>query len=331
MELEVLRDHCSGIPETGVISIRAGGTRRQAQLATLDRPFKFPNTPEECSTFKVDVLNLLGSGRLAYDPSEDQYALSLEPPEGDEEGAAAGSMEVAFRVRRNDGERGVMEGGEDTGEQDADKRREQEARQYLEKHGLTSFMQFLMQSLMKDKPSNPYSFLQKQVTKRMVTEVSRSVAGDRIGDLLLEDKDLDSLVQKFSSPEALAEVTPEQLAQLERDAALAGDQLREDNARLRETKARLKEKYMQISGEMSELHKQLPAEEAADLPEMPPPQLGESPQMATYREIAHMQGEITSLAKENAALVTQLAGMRTQMDQVHNEIQDIQTAPAVSA
>lgn len=320
MELEVL--HHSGIPETGIISIRAGSTRRQAQLATLDRAFKFPNEPEECSTFKVDVLNMLGSARLAYNPSEDQYSLMLDPVEG---GAVqpdeSSGMEVAFRVRRCDNAKG--EGVEDAtaqeASQDRDKQKEQDARQYLEKHGLTTFMQFLMQSLMKDKPANPYSFLQKQVTKRMVSEVSRSIGGDRI-DMLLEDKGLDALIQNLSSGEAPFEVTAEQLEQLERDARLAGEQLRADNARLRETAASLKQKYGQLLEETAELQRTLPAAEA---PELPAVHDAASSQVAAYREIAQKQGEITALAQENAALVSQLGDMRMQIDSIYSDINDM--------
>lgn len=329
MELEVT--HHSGIPETGVLSIRAGGTRRQAQLATLDRPFKFPNRPEECSTFKVDVLNLLGSARLAYNPAEVEYSLALDPAEeAAGEAETPSGMEVVFQVRRCDGEKAV-EGGEDalapaldaSQDQDKDQRREQEARQYLEKHGLTTFMQFLMQSLMKDKPANPYSFLQKQVTKRMVSEVSRSIAGDRI-DLLLEDKGLDTLLQKFSSSTAPVEVTAEQLAQLERDAAVASEQLRADNARLRETAAKLKDKYGQLLEETAILQKQAMPESPLDATAMPASQQGESPQIVAYREIAAMQDEIKALAQENSALVSQLAGMRTTIDSVYTEIDEMQ-------
>jgi len=327
MELEVL--HHNGIPQTGVISIRAGGTRRQAQLASLDRPFKFPTRPEECNTFKVDVLDLLGSGRLAYNPSEDEYSLVLEPAEGVSASPDESSgMEVAFRVRSSDGEKAAELGEEAAAaDEERDRRKEQDARQYLEKHGLTNFMQFLMQSLMKDKPANPYSFLQKQVTKRMVSEVSRTIAGDRI-DLLVEDKGLDTLLEKFSSGEVPLEVTPEQLAQLERDAAAAGEQLRADNARLRETAARLKEKYGQLVEETTNLQKQVLPD--TQFPMMPAPQPGESQQLAAYREIAHMQDEITALAKENADLVSQLVGMRKTIDSVYCEIDDLQTNIAPS-
>lgn len=321
----MLRHH--GIPETSIISIRAGGTRRQAQLSTLDRPLKFPCEPEQSTTFKVDILDLLGSARLAYNPAENEYSLSLESVYGRGD---TNDMEVAFRVRRagdpSYGEpvspknAGAASRAEDDKAKDA--RRESAARDYLEKHGLTAFMQFLMQSLMKDKPPDPYSFLQKQITKRMVTEVSRSVAGDKVD--LLEDKGLETLLKRFNSPEAPLEVTTEQLEQLERDAAMAGEQLRADNARLRETAEQLKCRYGQLIDETAMMHQQAAAKaEAHGGPQMPPLAPGESPQIAAYREMARMQDDISGLAKENADLVAELANMRAGMDNVYGEIDEM--------
>ncbi|CAE8593196.1 unnamed protein product, partial [Polarella glacialis] len=108
-----------------------------------------------------------------------------------------------------------------------DKLKEASARDYLEKHGLTTFMQFLMQSLMKDKPSDPYSFLQRQVTKRMMVNAPEIT-------LLPEDSDLESLLTKLAM-EAPVDISCEDLELLEREAAIAGEQLRKDNLLLKET------------------------------------------------------------------------------------------------
>mmetsp|Transcript_81091 Transcript_81091/g.241623 ORF Transcript_81091/g.241623 Transcript_81091/m.241623 type:complete len:339 (-) Transcript_81091:108-1124(-) len=330
MELEVLRHQ--GIPETSIVSIRAGGTRRQAQLSQLDRPLKFPSGPESVNTFKIDVLDLLGTARLAYNPTESEYCLTLDPA-GD---SSPPNMELVFCVRRP-GEAGSAarssavagkdaEGAEGDAATDDEKTRDQKkemaAREYLDKHGLTTFMQFLMQSLMKDKPADPYSFLQKQVTKRMVTELSRNVAGEKVE--IPDDKGLEKLITTFTS-KAPASVTPEQLAVLEREAAAAGAQLRADNARLRETAEQLKNRYGQLLQETAMLQMQTTDEggSAPAGPQLPPAMPGESPQLIAYREIAQMQDEVSHLAKENADLVAQLATMRSSIDAVRGEIDDM--------
>lgn len=322
-----------GIPESSVISIRAGGTRRQATLNQLDRPLKFPIGPEGISTFKVDVLDLLGSARLAYNPAESEYSLSLEPAV---EGGGPTNMELAFVVRRQGEEpRQAAGGGAGVGRGDGggfgeggdvdptddekakDKKKELAAREYLEKHGLTSFMQFLMQSLMKDKPADPYSFLQKQVTKRMVTELSRSVAGEKVD--IPDEKGLEKLIKTFTSQQPSG-VTPEQLAVLEREAAAAGEQLRADNAKLREVADQLKSRYGQLLQETAQLQMQASEHDGGSAPQMPPQMPEESPQLAAYREIAAIQDEVSALARENSALVAQLATMRSSIDAVRGEI-----------
>jgi len=329
MEVEVLRH--SGIPESSMLSIRAGGTRRQAQLSQLDRPLKFPCGPEGVSTFKIDVLDLLGTARLAYNPGETEYSLSIDPVV---EGANS-LMEVVFSVRRPGEEHQPRAVGNTSvcdadaaatdDEKAKDHKKENAARDYLDKHGLTAFMQFLMQSLMKDKPADPYSFLQKQVTKRMVTELSRNVAGEKVD--IPEDKGLEKLISTFTS-KAPGVVTPEQLAELEREAAAAGEQLRSDNAKLKETAEQLKLRYGELLNETAQLQMQAADNATGALPPMPPRTADETPQLAAYREIAQIQEEVSALAKENSALVAQLATMRSSIDSVRGEIDDLHKAPS---
>ena len=87
-ELEVLST--AGIPKNGVISVRAGNTRRQVQLSCLERPLKFPSRPDDVLSLKVEVLDLLGSSRLPFVPLQDKYTLPIDPVR---EGAAGAVQE----------------------------------------------------------------------------------------------------------------------------------------------------------------------------------------------------------------------------------------------
>lgn len=314
---------CHGIPETSVLSIRAGSTRRQVNLSSLDKPLKFPGGPEQCATFKVDVLDLLGSSRLAYDPSESEYCLTLDP--ADENNARV--MEVAFSIRR-EGEARKSGYLSDEGwpltedERTTDERRELSARDYMEKHGLTNFMQFLMQSLMKDKPADPYAFLQKQVTKRLVTEISKQ------SHAKAEEEDGGAA---FLAKSLAPAVSCEELAALASQASATSGQLREDNRRLRDMTAQLKRRYWQLLEEGAPV-----VSTAAPTPAIPlqsveghgaiglAPLLevcpDESPQAAAYREIASEQEEVVRMARENSALVEELAQMRAKIDQVRDDV-----------
>jgi len=303
------------MPENGVLSIRAGGTRRQVQLSAYDRPLSFPCGPEEIPSFKVDALDLVGSARLAYTPGETTYNLELDPTSSLYE-----KVEVSFNIRRR-----ALGASRQSMDSDAahspeprrmqteedrvlDLRREQSAREYLETHGLTTFMQFLMQSLMKDKPGDPYAFLQKQVTKRMVAGSSRQVGAAM-------SSGVESLIASQTvSPQACT-VAPDQLLKLERDAAEASAQLTEDNRKLREMTGQLRMRYEQLMSP----HEPAPEEEEARAdPPAVPTML--PPHFQAYHDIAKLQDDITSLAKENSSLVVELSQMRSALDAVSKEI-----------
>jgi hypothetical protein len=297
MELSIV--HHSGLPESSVVSIRAGTVRRQAPVSALGKSFKFPNAPQETVNFKVEVLDLLASARLPYNPEEIDYALSLDPV-----AATAGNMEIGFKVK-SEASRAVSPtpaGAGDISADDASELRDRQekegaAKQYLESHGLTNFMQFLMASLMKDKPADPYLFLQKQVTKRMVAEHSRC-QHQGAGDLLTRIADAES---------PPSEVTPEQLTQLEKQAEEAAAKLRQDNISLRQTADDLKSRY----GQLLEESEQLQAIYQASSPERV---TDSNPQTQAYNDIARMQEEITQLAEQNHALVSQMAKMREKIN-----------------
>jgi len=203
-------------------------------------------------------------------------------------------------------------------------KREHEAKGYLEKHGLVSFMQFLMQSLMKDKPGDPYGFLQKQVAMR--------AAQARLMSQGMEDNQLNSLLTKLD-PDVSGAASPEQLKALEAEALEAGKRLAEDNEKLRGTASDLKAEYdklLQESMNLRDQHGSMP-----NLPAVtqttPNPKTtateGESQQVSAYREILAVQEEVSELAKENSELVDSLSKMMKQIEAVRGEIGSIDASP----
>merc|ERR1712217_297716 len=125
-------------------------------------------------------------------------------------------------------------------------------------------------------------------------------------------------------------------------AAAASEQLRLDNKRLRESAAQLKRRYWQLLEESGPV---IPSIATPALPvlkenetiqaaspvansNMPQAGFDETPQMAAYRDIAAMQDEVCSLAKENGSLVEDLANMRTAIDSVRSEIEALQRSKA---
>lgn len=318
MLLEVLSH--SGFPPNAVLSIRAGGTRRQLQCSHLDSPLKFPCGGKDSVSFKVDVLDLVGTARFAYNPSVTEYTVKLDNPI---EGGESTNMQLVCGLAANDDDACQAELGQ---LEEKVGKKEDAARDYLDKHGLTTFMQFLMHSLMKDKPADPYTYLQKQVTKRMVSEVSKTVAGDKFE--VMDDKELESLLAKVYTKSSVV-VTTEQLELLAREAAAAGDQLRADKERLRETTEQLKTNNRALvpdktaPEEIDTVSQRRKVSFAVDAGTRSPlSRLGndDSPEVAMYREIARMQEEVSALARENTGLVMQLSDMRTGIDTARGEL-----------
>lgn len=288
MELEVVRH--SGIPESSILSIRIGSTRRLVHLNQLERPLKFPVRPEEVSSVKIDVMDLSGTARVACNAKTKEYTIALESPE---EGETATGMEVAIKMKPQ----GL---GDAALDEEVEKKKEDEAKAYLEAHGLTSFMQFLIQSLMKDKPADPYGFMQRQVTKRVVATQTRESTDS--------EKQLEEILQKLSS-EASDSVPAEQLQALQQQAEAAGEQLRKDNEELRGMLNMLKTRYKLLLAENSELAKEV----------------GEDPAGV---DLAAAKDDIGGLVTENASLVSELTSMRKKIESMKGEVEKMKAQEA---
>jgi len=212
MEVEVLG--VDGAPKDAIVSIRAGSSRRQAQVSALTSsgtPFRFGGFA--CvNPFKLDLLQPLGTARLALKPGgSGTYTLPLETPDGDR----ASSVTLAVReVSRKQGDHEDL--GQDLFDRiDVDKdgvvsrqesaqalRREGEtrvlqpldngrplglcerggsarlpplekdgdrlpaaaavAKKYLESHNLLPFVRALLQTVVRERPDDPFAFIADQ-------------------------------------------------------------------------------------------------------------------------------------------------------------------------
>lgn len=284
MEVEV-RSH-EGIPTSSVISIRAGKTRRQAHIAQLDRAFKYPMNVEECSAVKVDILDLAGSARIACKPGVNEYSIPLETVTA---GGGYTGMAVDIRLK-------PLAGG---GEVDSPMhgKKQSDAKAYLEQHGVTGFMQFIIQSLMKDKPDDPYAFLQRQITKRMMDRDEES--SDK------HESQLEDLIAQLSQPTS-DWVSEEQLEDLEKKAERAAQQLRTDNEEMAATSAKMKNRYkaLVVAGE----------------PAPPSSNAGDAQLDMTFSSLSAMQRDVTDLTQENATLVSELVRIREAVQSMQDEV-----------
>lgn len=119
-------------------------------------------------------------------------------------------------------------------------------------------------------------------------------------------------------------VSLDQLAALEREAAAASEQMRQDNKKLREATAELKAKYWRILEDNQKgAIKEPPNENDLVSPNAP---AEATPQVAAYREIAKAQKGITAMAQENTAMVEDMARLRATIEAVRGEIDSLSSA-----
>jgi len=145
---------CTGIPASSILSIRAGATRRQAKLCDVDRPFRFPHVPGN-DAFKVDLFTQIGSGRVIC-PEDGDFQLRMEPADGIE--GDKPQMELQFKLTRPQQDASALAGGGIALKKEVYK----EAEEYLEQQNMLSFLQCIVQGLIKEKPTDAYSFVAKQ-------------------------------------------------------------------------------------------------------------------------------------------------------------------------
>jgi len=160
--MEIVIQGTQGILPESILSIRNGSTRRQAPLAAVDKPFRFPVKPEDCASVKIDVFRHVGTARTVSQAGESEHRLVLDSVRGT--GLAdpsAEGMEVSFLMRpaMKDTTHTISSGHIDPIKKD---KTYAETDDYLEQHNITKFLQLLLQGLIKERPLDPYGFIVKQ-------------------------------------------------------------------------------------------------------------------------------------------------------------------------
>jgi len=156
--MQVLVDHCLGLPEDAIVSVRCGGMRRQAPLETLvTQPLKFPATLDGVSEpLKIDVLQPIATTRLVLHPHEELYSIGFEE---------STEMVIGLRMQSQGSQPdngSVPSGQESTGPNFKDAAAS--AKDYLEQHGLLRYVQSLLHAVIQVRPRDPYAYMIEQLS-----------------------------------------------------------------------------------------------------------------------------------------------------------------------
>lgn len=154
--MEVSVTGSQGIPDGSILSIRAGQVRRQGNLAP-NKPMHFEKGPMQASPFKIDVFAPIASSRLTLTPGGGNYAVSLK------DGMLIDLMVKPTEANGN----GHLGSNEDIRETQSRQSRRQKAaldtQAYIEEHQLVQFVQNLMQSVLAEKPMDPYKYMEESL------------------------------------------------------------------------------------------------------------------------------------------------------------------------
>lgn len=168
--MEVTVVSAQGAPEGSILSIRAGGARRQGPINSK-HPFRFPVAPTAGGPFKIDLLGPIATTRMVPRPDEDTYSTTFTTGDGKVitvdlnvqatgEGAAPAASDSMEPLKV------AAESALDGATPNKASKRHNialEARSYLDDHQLTNFIQSMLQGLLKEKPEDPYAWMARQL------------------------------------------------------------------------------------------------------------------------------------------------------------------------
>jgi len=165
------------LPDGCIISIKAGTTRRQAQTDS-SKPFRlwFPK-PAFGAPLKVDVLSPFGTAALDVDPAVESYSVDVN--------AAAGGEPVKLQLQVRESS---AEGGGESKVPKAPNEEEEgrlrlqnaaSARKYLEEHHILNWTQDLLQDLIRDRPEEPWDYVQAHMTRANPNKQAAGTANEQ--------------------------------------------------------------------------------------------------------------------------------------------------------
>ena len=148
-------DHCLGIPEDAIVSVRCGGMRRQAPLETLTtQPLKFPVAIDAVSEpLKIDVLQPVATTRLVLHPHEELYSIGFEH---------SAEMVIGLKMKSQNDLPVEGNGPENAAPNFRDAAAS--AKDYLEQHGLLRYVQSMLHAVIQVRPGDPYAYMIEQLS-----------------------------------------------------------------------------------------------------------------------------------------------------------------------
>lgn len=166
--MEVSVRDMSGVPGGSILSVRAGNVRRQGPLVA-NKPMRFSMSPGEACPFTVDLFAPIASSRLTLKPDGGLYTVPFEPAQGFS--LPTSTIELSLGVNSISAATAENTAPRTPSRQQQRLKNVSEAQAYIEKHSLAQYVQNLMQSLLKERPDDPWMYMKRHL------DSSRAEAG----------------------------------------------------------------------------------------------------------------------------------------------------------
>jgi hypothetical protein len=209
MELEIVDS--SGVPQESILSITSGGTRRQVKLVSGARA-RFPDSAltstgklKDDTTLKVDIHARVGSEKVVVEKDKDMYELVFDGEMGlklkmtpvvEEQGSTRKKIADAQAADAYIGQHDLIKMAEENDRSDNSglpeeistaglSQEELEkhnltifAKDYIERHKLRQFLQGMFQNIIREKPEDPYGFMQDALEQVQPPQADKSSGGN---------------------------------------------------------------------------------------------------------------------------------------------------------
>mmetsp|Transcript_5033 Transcript_5033/g.12967 ORF Transcript_5033/g.12967 Transcript_5033/m.12967 type:complete len:1111 (+) Transcript_5033:61-3393(+) len=173
--MEVTLDGSEGVPEGAVLSIKFGDTKRQAPVAKVGQPFRFPGSPADPLPLKVELLVPVAPAQtVEFDAVVERFSVDF----GNGTKVNLSQREIVDSQRASVD---ISKAAEARGLQAEKLAMAQKAANYLEEHDLVRMFQDILHGLLMAKPQDPHGYIEERLARARKLSAKHGVTASACG------------------------------------------------------------------------------------------------------------------------------------------------------
>lgn len=156
--MEIILEGSTGVPQSSILSIKVGETKRQAPMTNFGQPYRFASSPAQPLPMNLEILT----------PAAPVQTVNMDPTQRSITVAFGGGMSISLlRREAKELQRPVVD-VKDLATKGLPKDKLQTATQaaaYLEEHNLVRVFQDILHGLLISKPPDPFAYLDSHISR----------------------------------------------------------------------------------------------------------------------------------------------------------------------